>query len=40
LPDMGAPGTPYPFELAPDDFLVLLSSSYHRYSLEAGPRKP
>lgn len=40
LPSMSAPGTPLPFELSPSDYLVILSSSYHRYSLDTGPRAP
>jgi hypothetical protein len=40
LPSMSAPGTPMPFELGPADYLVILSSSYHRYSPETGPRTP
>ena len=40
LPDMSAPGTPLVFEAAADDYLIVLGSSYHRYSFEAGPRKP
>lgn len=40
LPSMSAPGAPLPFELSPTDYLVILSSSYHRYSLDTGPRAP
>jgi hypothetical protein len=40
LPSMSAPGAPLPFELSPTEYLLILSSSYHRYSLDLGPRAP
>jgi hypothetical protein len=40
LPDMSAPGTPHVFEIEPEDYLVVMSVLYQRYSLQTGPRKP
>lgn len=40
LPEMSAPGMPFSIASAMGDYLVFLSSSYHRYSLESGASKP